>query len=56
MPKPTKNKKRGRGKPAFFDVPMRRKNVMLDEETITKALKLGNGNLSDGIRKAVAKA
>lgn len=34
---------------------MRRVNVMLDEETIQKASSIGGGNLSAGIRLAVAK-
>lgn len=41
------------GKPAFFDVPMKRHNVMLDAETVAELLSLGDGNLSAGIRKAV---
>jgi hypothetical protein len=44
------------GKPALFGVPMKRKNVMLDVATIEKLLKIGNGNLSEGIRKAAEKA
>jgi hypothetical protein len=35
---------------------MKRKNVMLDVATIEKLLKIGNGNLSEGIRKAAEKA
>ena len=34
---------------------MRRVNVMLDEETIQKASEIGSGNLSAGLRIAVAK-
>lgn len=34
-------------------VGMKRKNVMLDDYTVTKAKKIGSGSLSVGIRKAV---
>lgn len=51
--KPTHGgKRKGAGKPALFDVPMVRKNVMLDRATIAKLIQLGGGNLSEGIRKA----
>jgi hypothetical protein len=33
---------------------MRRVNVMLDEKTIDDASDIGSGNLSSGIRRAVA--
>ena len=33
---------------------VRRVQVMLDEETVARAKVLGDGNLSQGIRKAVA--
>lgn len=51
-PKSHGGKRKGAGKPAFFDAPMLRKNVMLDAVTIAKLKKLGNGNLSEGIRQA----
>jgi hypothetical protein len=51
--KPTHGgKRKGAGKPALFGVAMLRKNVMLDRATIAKLIRLGNGNLSEGIRKA----
>jgi hypothetical protein len=37
-------------------VNMRRVNVMLDEPTIARAIRIGAGNLSLGIRKAVHKS
>jgi hypothetical protein len=45
------SKKKGAGKPAFFSKPMKRVNVMLDEETIKFYTERGGGNLSEGIRK-----
>lgn len=47
----TKKEKKGAGKPAFFSKPMKRINVMLDEETIKFYTEQGKGNLSEGIRK-----
>ena len=44
-------KRKGAGKPAQFEKPMNRKEVMLDEETINFYLAIGEGNLSKGIRK-----
>lgn len=32
---------------------MKRVNVILDPETVAKALKIGHGNLSAGIREAL---
>lgn len=32
---------------------LKRHNVMLDGETVTKAVRIGSGSLSVGIRKAV---
>jgi len=43
-----------RGAPLLFAVKLRRVLVTLDEATIKRATKLGNGNLSAGIRKALA--
>lgn len=40
-------------KPALYGAPMRRINVSLDEETISLAKELGEGNLSAGLRNAV---
>ncbi len=45
-------KRKGAGKPAQFDKPMNRKEVMLPDKAIEFFLALGNGNLSAGIRKA----
>ena len=44
---------RGQGRNSINDEPMVRKNVMLDQQTVKKAQKIGEGNLSDGIRIAV---
>ena len=46
-------KRKGAGKPALFDAPMERKNIMLNEQSIEFLQKLGKGNLSAGIREAV---
>jgi hypothetical protein len=47
-------KRKGAGKPALFDKPMKRRNVMLDERTVELLRQLvGGGNLSAGIREAV---
>ena len=43
--------RKGAGKPAQFEKPMKRKEVMLDEETIAFYLEYGEGNLSKGIRQ-----
>jgi hypothetical protein len=43
--------RQGAGKPAQFEKPMKRKEVMLDEETINFYLVIGEGNLSKGIRQ-----
>ena len=45
-------KREGAGKPAQFDKPMKRKEVMLPDEAIEFFLALGNGNLSAGVRQA----
>lgn len=42
----------GAGKPAQFEKPMKRKEVMLPDEAIKFFLALGNGNLSAGVRVA----
>ena len=47
----TKKEKKGAGKPAFFSKPMKRINVMLDEETVKFYTEQGKGNLSEGIRQ-----
>ena len=47
----SKKEKKGAGKPAFFSKPMKRVNVMLDEETIKFYTEYGGGNLSEGIRR-----
>jgi len=46
-----KTKNKGAGKPAFFSKPMKRVNVMLDEDTVKFYTEQGKGNLSEGIRK-----
>lgn len=43
--------RKGAGKPAQFEKPMKRKEVMLDEETVNFYLAIGEGNLSKGIRQ-----
>ena len=43
--------KKGAGKPAFFSKPMKRINVMLDENTVKFYTEQGKGNLSEGIRQ-----
>lgn len=42
------------GRKTLDGVSVRRVQVMLDEETVARAKVLGDGNLSQGIRKAVA--
>jgi hypothetical protein len=44
--------RKGAGKPAQFDKPMKRKEVMLPDEAIEFFLALGNGNISAGVRQA----
>mgnify|MGYP006367391387 CR=1 FL=1 len=44
--------RKGAGKPAQFEKPMKRKEVMLPDEAIEFFLALGNGNLSAGVRQA----
>ena len=44
--------RKGAGKPAQFEKPMKRKEVMLPDEAIEFFLALGEGNLSAGIRMA----
>lgn len=44
-------KRKGAGKPAQYDKPMRAVEVTLDEETIEFYKSVGNGNLSKGIRE-----
>jgi hypothetical protein len=41
-----------RGKPKQL-IAGKRYNVYLDQPSITKAMRLGNGNVSEGIRKAL---
>ena len=44
----------GRGKPTRDGAKScRRINVTLDNETAAKARKIGNGNLSEGLRRAI---
>lgn len=45
-------KRKGAGKPAQFEKPMKRKEVMLPDEAIKFFTALGNGNFSAGVRKA----
>ena len=51
----SKQKKRPGPRPVFGAV-MKRCNVMLDEVTIEAARALGKGNLSNGLRRAIAAA
>ena len=44
--------RKGAGKPAQFEKPMKRKEVMIPDEAIEFFLALGNGNLSAGVRQA----
>lgn len=44
--------RKGAGKPAQFEKPMKRKEVMLPDEAIEFFLALGEGNLSAGVRMA----
>lgn len=46
----------GPGKPALYGSPMKRINVMLDENTVETLKALGDGNLSAGIRLACSVA
>lgn len=56
MPKPNRGGARpGSGPKPIHDVPMTRRNVMLDDETVDKARRIGEGNVSEGIRIAVRK-
>lgn len=45
----------GSGPKPIHDAPMTRRNVMLDDETVEKARRIGEGNVSEGIRMAVKK-
>jgi hypothetical protein len=45
-------KRKRAGKPAQFEKPMKRKEVMLPDEAIEFFLALGKGNLSAGVRQA----
>jgi ABC-type transport system involved in cytochrome c biogenesis ATPase subunit len=49
-------KKRGPGRPPTGERTMERFNVILDLLSLKRARELGNGNLSAGIRKALALA
>lgn len=44
--------RKGAGKPAQFEKPMKRKEVMLPDEAIEFFLALGEGYLSAGVRMA----
>ena len=46
--------KQTKGRQTRDGAEVRRVQVMLDEETVARAKVLGDGNLSQGIRKAVA--
>lgn len=48
---PKGGKRKGAGKPALYGKPMKRYNVILDDETVKYMRSLG-GNLSKGIRAA----
>lgn len=51
----TETTARGRGRPPFGDKPMKHVHVRLDEETIAGAKLIGDGNVSEGIRRAVTR-
>ena len=44
--------RKGAGKPAQFEKPMKRKEIMLPDEAIEFFFALGEGNLSAGVRQA----
>lgn len=44
------------GRPPTYGVRMRKRLIGLDEASWKKARKLGNGNVSEGVRKALARA
>ena len=50
---PKGGKREGAGKPALYEKPMKRYNVILDDDTVKLLKKIGKGNLSAGIRKAL---
>lgn len=55
MTSTTEAKKPKRGAPLLFAVKLRRVLVTLDPASVARAMKLGGGNVSAGIRKALAK-
>ena len=48
--------KRPPGRPTFGEKPMQRYNVMLDDETVEAAKRMGGGELSAGLRIAVKRS
>ena len=44
-------KRKGAGKPAQYSEPMKRINVTLDKETVEFYARIGEGNVSQGIRE-----
>lgn len=48
-----KKKPKPRGRPLMNGTPMKRFNVSLDEPTVSKAKRIGDNELSLGLRKAV---
>lgn len=50
---PRRIKKSPIGRPTIFDEPMTRVNVTLSEQDLERARKIGNGNVSHGIRLAL---
>ena len=45
---------RGQGRHPIYEKPMKRVNVTLDSATWHKAMLIGKGNISAGIRRALA--
>lgn len=52
----TEEEKRKAGRPLAYGVKLKARTVKLDDATVERGKVLGNGNLSAGIRLAVAKA
>lgn len=48
--------KRKAGRPTLYGVKLKARTVKLDDATVERAQLLGDGNLSEGIRRAIAQA
>jgi post-segregation antitoxin (ccd killing protein) len=53
---PRRAKKYRAGRPPLFGERMRRVNIMLTDDDLERARKIGNGNVSKGIRLALQRA